>query len=320
MEYSEIKDRCVSWIRDWFDRNGKDCCAVLGMSGGKDSTVAAALCAGALGRDRVVGVAMPAEGQSLNDADEICRWLGIRYLCVPIGGIINSFSTLASCRISAPGAEYIRTNAPIADILQSAGTDDIRANAPIAETLQSAETQGPELSGCRPSVMGALSQKIFAPGTEGLHPEQTEAVTLSKQAEQNIPPRVRMTVLYAVSQSLNGRVVNTCNLSEDWVGYATRWGDSVGDFSPLGGLVVQEIRGIGHALGIPSKWVDKTPDDGLPHSCSDEQKFGFTYEVLDRYIRTGECDDEAVKEKIDGMHRRNLFKLSMPESFNPWGK
>ena len=302
MEYSEIKDRCVSWIRDWFDRNGKDCCAVLGMSGGKDSTVAAALCAGALGRDRVVGVAMPAEGQSLNDADEICRWLGIRYLCVPIGGIINSFSTLASCRISAQGAEYIR------------------ANAPFAETLQSAETQGPELSGCRPSVMGALSQKIFAPGTEGLHPEQTEAVTLSKQAEQNIPPRVRMAVLYAVSQSLNGRVVNTCNLSEDWVGYSTRWGDSVGDFSPLGGLVVQEIRGIGHALGIPSRWVDKTPDDGLPHSCSDEQKFGFTYEVLDRYIRTGECSDAEVKAKIDGMHRRNLFKMSMPESFDPWAK
>lgn len=302
MDYSEIKDRCVSWIRDWFDRNGKDCCAVLGMSGGKDSTVAAALCAEALGRDRVVGVAMPAEGQSLNDADEICRWLGIRYVCVPIGDIVNTFSVIASCKVSVQGAEYIR------------------ANAPFAETLQSAGTQVAELSGCRPSVMGALSQKIFAPGTEGLHPEQTEAVTLSKQAEQNIPPRVRMTVLYAVSQSLNGRVVNTCNLSEDWVGYATRWGDSVGDFSPLGGLVVQEIRGIGHALGIPSKWVDKTPDDGLPHSCSDEQKFGFTYEVLDRYIRTGECDDEAVKEKIDGMHRRNLFKLSMPESFNPWGK
>ena len=320
MDYSEIKDRCVSWIRDWFDRNGKDCCAMLGMSGGKDSTVAAALCAEALGRDRVVGVAMPAEGQSLNDADEICRWLGIRYVCVPIGDIINSFSILASCKVSAQGAEYIRANAPFAETLQSAEAEYIGTNAPVAETLQSAETQGPELSGCRPSVMGALSQKIFAPGTEGLHPEQTEAVTLSKQAEQNIPPRVRMTMLYAVSQSLNGRVVNTCNLSEDWVGYATRWGDSVGDFSPLGGLVVQEIRGIGHALGIPSKWVDKTPDDGLPHSCSDEQKFGFTYEVLDRYIRTGECDDAAVKEKIDGMHRRNLFKLSMPESFNPWGK
>ena len=241
MDYMGIKDRCVQWIRDWFERNGKDCCAVLGMSGGKDSTVAAALCVEALGKDRVVGVAMPAGGQSLNEADEICRYLGIRYLCVPIGGIIDSCQTAAG----------------------------------------------------------------------------EASVSLSAQAEQNIPPRIRMTVLYAVSQSFGGRVVNTCNLSENWVGYATRWGDSVGDFSPLGELVVQEIRGIGHALGLPSKWVDKIPDDGLPHSCSDEEKFGFTYEVLDRYIRTGECSDPAVREKIDGMHRRNWFKMSMPESFKP---
>ncbi len=241
MDYTELKDECVAWIRDWFEKNGNGCCAVLGMSGGKDSTVAAALCAEALGKDRVVGVAMPAEGQGINDADEISKYLGIRYLCVPIGGIISGFSTIPD-------------------------------NLP-----------------------------------EGL----------SHQAEQNIPPRVRMSVLYAVSQSLNGRVVNTCNLSEDWVGYATRWGDSVGDFSPLGGLVVREIKGIGHALGIPAKWVDKIPDDGLPHSCSDEQKFGFTYDTLDHYIREGVCDDPAVKEKIDRMHRNNLFKLSMPESFKP---
>lgn len=239
MDYMELKDRCVAWIRDWFEKNGPGCNAVLGMSGGKDSTVAAALCAEALGKDHVVGVAMPAEGQGLNEADQICEYLGIRYICAPIGGIISSF-------------------------------DAVREQIP-----------------------------------EGF----------SNQTEQNIPPRVRMCVLYAISQSLNGRVVNTCNLSEDWVGYSTRWGDSVGDFSPLGSLVVQEIRAIGHALGIPAKWVDKIPDDGLPHSCSDEQKFGFTYEVLDRYIRTGECDDPQVKAKIDSMHSRNLFKLSMPESF-----
>ena len=242
MDYQNLKDSCVEWIRGWFEINGKGCCAVLGMSGGKDSTVAAALCAEALGRDKVVGVAMPAAGQSLNEADEICAHLGIRYICAPIGSVIDAF-------------------------------------APIRESLP-----------------------------EGF----------SAQTEQNIPPRVRMTVLYAISQSLGGRVVNTCNLSEDWIGYATRWGDSVGDFSPLGGLTVQEIRGIGHALGIPAKWVDKVPDDGLPHSCSDEQKFGFTYEVLDRYIRTGECDDPAVKAKIDRMHKNNLFKLSMPEAFKPF--
>lgn len=240
-DYTELKDRCVSWIREWFEINGKGCCAVLGMSGGKDSTVAAALCAEALGADKVVGVAMPAEGQSLNEADLICEHLGIRYICVPIGDIINGF-----------------------------------------ETVRASVEEG-----------------------------------LSHQAEQNIPPRVRMAVLYAVSQSVGGRVVNTCNLSEDWVGYATRWGDSVGDFSPLGGMVVQEIKGIGHVMGIPAKWVDKIPDDGLPHSCSDEEKFGFSYETLDKYIRTGVCEDSTIKEKIDRMHRNNLFKLSMPEHFDP---
>lgn len=241
MDYLELKDRCVAWIRDWFDKNGRDCCAVLGMSGGKDSTVAAALCAEALGRDRVVGVAMPAEGQSINGADGICAYLGIRYICAPIGEIISGFE----------------------------------------------------------SVGKAIDEGF------------------SRQAEQNIPPRVRMATVYAISQSLNGRVVNTCNLSEDWVGYATRWGDNVGDFSPLAGLTVQEVKGVGHAMGIPAKWVEKIPDDGLPHSCSDEEKFGFSYEVLDRYIRTGECDDPEIKEKIDRMHRGSTFKLSMPDGFKP---
>lgn len=241
MNYIELKDQCVAWIREWFDKNGKDACAVLGMSGGKDSTVAAALCAEALGKDKVVGVAMPAEGQSLNEADKICEFLGIRYLCAPVGDAIDAFERLG---------------------------------------------------------------EMLPDG-------------LSHQSEQNIPPRVRMVTLYAISQTLGGRVVNTCNLSEDWIGYATRWGDSVGDFCPIGKLTVQEIRGIGHAMGVPAQWVDKIPDDGLPHSCSDEEKFGFTYETLDRYIRTGVCEDDATREKIDRMHRNNLFKLSMPEAFEP---
>lgn len=241
MDYILLKNACVEWIRAWFEKNGPGCSAVLGMSGGKDSTVAAALCAAALGKDRVIGVAMPAEGQSLNDADEICRYLGIRYVCAPVGEAIKAFSALS----------------------------------------------------------GVISEGF------------------SRQAEQNVPPRVRMTALYAIAQSLGGRVVNTCNLSEDWIGYATRWGDSAGDFCPIGKLTVQEIRGIGHAMGLPSVWVDKIPDDGLPHSCSDEQKFGFTYATLDKYIRTGVCENEAVRQKIDRMHSANLFKMSMPEAFDP---
>ena len=235
MDYTVLKDQCVAWIRDWFGRNGSSCSAVLGMSGGKDSTIAAALCAEALGPDRVIGVAMPAEGQSLNEADEICKYLGIRYLCLPIGKI-------------------------------EAACDDL----------------------------GSLLSEGF-----------------SVQTLQNIPPRIRMTMLYAVAQSTNGMVANTCNYSEDYIGYATLYGDAAGSFAPFGRLCVREVRGIGHALGLPAKWVDKVPDDGLPHSSPDEQKFGFTYDMLDTYIREGVCEDEAVKSKIDSMHRRNLFKTEI---------
>ena len=235
MGYSVLKDQCVAWIRDWFGRNGSSCSAVLGMSGGKDSTIAAALCAEALGPDRVIGVAMPAEGQSLNEADEICKYLGIRYLCLPIGKI-------------------------------EAACDEL----------------------------GSLLSEGF-----------------SVQTLQNIPPRIRMTMLYAVAQSTNGMVANTCNYSEDYIGYATLYGDAAGSFAPFGRLCVREVRGIGHALGLPAKWVDKVPDDGLPHSSPDEQKFGFTYDMLDTYIREGVCEDEAVKSKIDSMHRRNLFKTEI---------
>jgi NAD+ synthase len=123
-----------------------------------------------------------------------------------------------------------------------------------------------------------------------------------------------MSTLYAVSQSCNGRVVNTCNLSEDWVGYSTRYGDSVGDVSPLSNLTVQEVKAVGRELGLPSMFVDKTPIDGLCGK-TDEDNLGFTYAVLDRYIRTGVCEDAATKEKIDGMHKRNLFKLQLMPCF-----
>lgn len=239
-----LKNACVAWIRDWFTPFGPTSTAVLGMSGGKDSTVAAALCAEALGPERVIGVAMPADGQSLNEADEICKYLGIRYYCLPIG------------RIEAAADEL--------------GT-------------------------------------ILSP--EGF----------SVQTVQNIPPRIRMMMLYAAAQSNNGFVANTCNLSEDYIGYATLFGDAAGSFSPLGKLVVREVLAIGHALGLPARWVDKIPDDGLPHSCPDEAKFGFTYATLDRYIREGICEDAEVKAKIDRMHARNLFKteiLHIP-SFEP---
>ena len=236
MDYNALKENCVAWVRDWFEKNGPTCSAVLGMSGGKDSTIAAAVCAQALGPERVIGVSMPQNGQGLNDADNICQYLGIHYICLPIGAVTDACEALEGC---IPGGKW------------------------------------------------------------------------SVQTVQNIPPRIRMTMLYAVAQSSNGMVANTCNLSEDYIGYATLFGDAAGSFSPFGRLVVREVKGIGHALGLPAKWVDKIPDDGLPHSSPDEEKFGFTYATLDRYIREGVCDDDAVRAKIDRMHARNLFKTEI---------
>jgi NAD+ synthase len=139
---------------------------------------------------------------------------------------------------------------------------------------------------------------------------------LSNQSKVNLPPRIRMSTLYAVSQSCNGRVVNTCNLSEDWVGYSTRYGDAAGDFSPLCNLTVQEIKEIGRLLNLPAELVDKVPIDGLCGK-TDEENLGFTYAELDRYIRTGEIDDLNKKAIIDDKHKKNLFKLQLMPGFKP---
>lgn len=137
---------------------------------------------------------------------------------------------------------------------------------------------------------------------------------LSIQTTTNLPARIRMTTLYAVSQTVNGRVANTCNLSEDWVGYATKYGDAAGDFSPLSQLTVTEVKAIGRELGLPSELVDKTPTDGLCGK-TDEDNLGFTYAELDAYIRDGIEPSEEVKAKIDSMHEKNLFKLQPMPSF-----
>ena len=234
----KVKDECVQWIRDFFKENGPDCNAVLGISGGKDSSIAAALCVEALGKDRVIGVLMPCGDQhDIDMAYMLVNHLDIKHYVV--------------------------------------------------------------------NIKDALE------GLKGSMP-----LELSTQSITNMPPRIRMTTLYAVSQSCNGRVVNTCNLSEDWVGYSTRYGDAAGDFSPLCNLTVQEVKEIGRLLDLPDVLVDKVPIDGLCGK-TDEDNLGFTYAELDRYIRTGEIEDMAKKERIDTLHKRNLFKLQLMPSFKP---
>ena len=243
MEFDAVKatNATVEWIRQWFEKNGPGCNAIIGISGGKDSSIAAALCAEALGKDRVIGVLMPNDKQSdIDMAQLLVKHLGIQSYTVNIGTTFN-----------------------------------------------------------------ALCKELTEAGIEP-----------SKDSIINLPPRLRMSTLYAVGQSRNGRVVNTCNLSEDWIGYSTKFGDAAGDFSPLSDLTVTEVLQVGDYLGLPKELVHKVPIDGLCGK-TDEENLGFTYAELDRYIRglTDLSDKPELKEKIDRMHRNNLHKLQLMPKF-----
>lgn len=141
-------------------------------------------------------------------------------------------------------------------------------------------------------------------------------VSPTKQALVNVPARVRMVETYFYAQCVNGIPSCNCNLSEDWVGYSTYGGDGFGSFAPLGGLTVAEVIAIGKLLPIPQRLVEKTPKDGLCGK-SDEDNLGFSYEVLDRYIREGICENQEVRKRIDDLHQKNLFKLKPMPMFIP---
>ena len=233
-DYNKLKDECIEWIRKWFYENGNGCNAIIGLSGGKDSTIVAKLCVEALGSDRVIGVSLPDISQDNLEASEIAKEFGIKLITIPIG-------------------EHL---------------EEIMGQAP------------------------------FEP---------------SQQSVLNLPARFRMMMLYYVAQSHNGRVVGTCNASENYIGYFTKWGDGVSDCEPIGKLTVHEVKQLGYALGIPKEWVDKTPDDGLPYSKPDEEKFGFSYDMLDEYICDCNSDNVPtdIKLKIQDMHNKSLFKTNV---------
>ena len=224
--------KTIQWIKEWFDENGKDCNAVIGISGGKDSSVVAALCVKALGKDRVIGVQMPnGEQKDIDASDLVFKTLGIRKVTFNI----------------------------------------------------------------EEAVHGVLAQFIAA------------GIDASIQTMTNLPCRIRMATLYAISQSLNGRVLNTCNLSEDVVGWSTFGGDDMGAISPLGGFTVQEILEIGDWLQLPKELVYKTPSDGLCGE-TDEDKFGFTYVELDDFIRNGSEPKNDKEKKMYEMYKKSFFK------------
>lgn len=240
----KVKDEIVQWIRQYFAENGKDCVAVIGISGGKDSSIVAALCCEALGKECVFGVLLPqGDRANISDALKLVKHLGITHKIINIHETVNS-------------------------------------------------------------LLGKVSAAMY---TE----ENAQAII-------NTPARIRMTALYAVSAYVHGRVANTSNLSEDYVGYATKFGDSAGDFSPLSSLTVTEVKQVGRELWLPDELIDKVPEDGLCGK-TDEENLGFTYDVLDHYIREGMCDDPSVKEKIDKLHTANQHKFKPMPVYKPTG-
>ncbi len=231
-----LSDEIIKWIKNYFEENGKGCKAVIGISGGTDSSVCAALLVKALGKENVIGVLLPKGLQhDINYSYDVINLLGIKHYEINIG-----------------------------------------------------------------SAVDALNNEIES--VYGLNPNEVDCY------KTNTPARIRMTVLYGISALVGGRVCNTCNLSEDWVGYSTKFGDAAGDFSPMSDLTKTEVRALGRELGLPAYLIEKTPEDGMSGK-SDEEKLGFSYETLDKYIRTGICEDEKAKSKIDHLHKINLHKL-----------
>ena len=240
-------EKVIEWIKQYFKDNGENCNAIIGISGGCDSSVTAALLVKALGKDRVIGVLMPNGDQyDIDCSYQLVKFLDIKYYVINI-------------------------------------------NKPYLELTNEIDTK---------LKIDSKSYDIY---------------------RTNTPSRLRMATLYGISGLFNGRVANTCNLSEDYVGYSTKFGDSAGDFSPISNFTKTEVRELGEELGLPKNLIYKVPEDGMSFK-SDEEKLGFTYEVLDKYIRTGEIDDLKIKEKIDKMHLANLHKIQLMPSYKKDGK
>ena len=221
----------VNWTKAILEKNHQTK-VVIGISGGKDSSVVAAICTKAIGPENVIGVMMPCGIQKdIADSQKLIDFLGIKSVTVNIG--------------------------------------------PAFEALCNSMNLGQELS--------------------------YDTLT-------NLPARLRMSTLYAVAQTVGGFVANTCNLSEDTVGYATLYGDNAGSFAALSKLTTEEVMEIGDDLGLPFELVHKVPIDGLQPK-TDEDKLGFTYHEVNELIRKGINGPHF--EKIIDMYRKNKFKLDI---------
>ncbi|MCR5431212.1 MAG: NAD(+) synthase [Lachnospiraceae bacterium] len=238
-----LSDGIIEWIRNYYSFS-PDAKAIIGISGGTDSSVTAALLVRALGKERVIGVLMPCGDQhDIDVSRSLVKSLGIKYHVINIKDTVNAVTK---------------------EIGDALSTDPMLVDA----------------------------------------------------YKTNTPARIRMTTLYGICAIYGGRVANTCNLSEDYIGYSTKFGDAAGDFSVLSGFTKTEVRQIGRELNLDNIFVDKIPEDGMSGK-SDEERMGFTYAVLDRYIRSGEIDDPEVKALIDKKHAANLHKLRPMPAYDP---
>lgn len=231
----EAKNKCIEWITEWFQSNAKNKFCVVGISGGINSAVTAALCVEALGKHKVIGVIMP------------------------------------------DGDSYLENHA--LDIATSLHIYNILAN--IEDTIE----------GVFKSVVG------------------NSKMLISQQAEDDLLPRLRMATLYSVAQSFNGKVANTTNYSKTYIGDTVRWGDDVGDFSPLANFTETEVIELGKELALPKRVLQIDKSDK-------EERFGFTYKELDNYIRTGVCTSKIAQKNIDHLHKKAILKYCPIQSFN----
>lgn len=247
-EVKHLKD----WIVSYFCRNGNaDTMAVIGISGGKDSTVVAYLCAAALGPDRVVGIKMPNGKQhDIDCADAVIKNLGIMDYQINIRSMCDAFY----------------------NEIYTALDKDGELSAPQIRTI-----------------------------------------------EYNLPPRMRMSVLYAIAGAIGGFVANTSNLSERYIGWSTKWGDGAGDFAPLADYTVEEVLAIGKELGVPDELLYKTPEDGLTGK-SDEEAIGVEYALIDQYIRGEKPDNYKACRIIHERHEANLHKMAAQNIPHPRAK
>lgn len=225
-------ENAIDWIKEYVQNVGAEG-IVVGNSGGKDSATVIAMSTKALGKDKVITVAMPCNSNNTDFED----------------------AQLVANKFSVPLIKIDLTN-----------------------TYTELEN----------TINDSIKEK------------------LSKDAKINIKPRLRMTTLYGIAQSLNYLVIGTGNLSEAMVGYTTKWGDNASDFNPIANFTVSEVITIGKYLGVPDKIINKAPNDGLGNQ-TDEEKMGITYKQIEEYIETGKTDI-SVMEKIEKKNKSSKHK------------